>query len=143
MKTHEVRAELLKIAQVKPENMQERVKALASKLSTRTPQQNKALHKLFQLLSDELNNAGYSVQEILSKRIDIDWSAYWVKELLWRRSQELVLQKTSTTELKKQEDIDKVYDHLVRHLGEKFGIEVPEFPHYETDPDTAPLIGDK
>jgi regulator of replication initiation timing len=93
----------------------------------RTGQQNRALHLFFTLLADELNDAGYTVQLVLKEKIDLDWDAHKIKELLWRPAQEAILQKKSTTQLKKQEDIDKVYDHLVRHLGEKFNIFV-EFP---------------
>jgi hypothetical protein len=50
-----------------------------------------------------------------------------VKELLWRPAQKAILRKKSTTELFKIEDIDKVWEHLNRHLGEKFGLHVP-FP---------------
>ena len=62
-----------------------------------------------------------------------------VKDILWKTAQERILHKKSTTELKKQEDIDKVFDHLVRHLGEKFFIEVPPFPHYD-DKDQAIML---
>lgn len=94
---------------------------------TRTDQQNRALHLYFQLLADEFNNAGYTVQLILSKKMDLDWTKDSVKELLWRPAQRAILGKKSTTELSKQEDIDKVYEHLNRHLSEKFFIHIP-FP---------------
>jgi hypothetical protein len=93
----------------------------------RTEQQNRALHKLFELWAEELNNAGYTVQLVLSKKMELDWDASKVKELLWRPAQQAILGKRSTTELAKQEDIDKVYEHLNRHLSEKFYIHVP-FP---------------
>lgn len=108
----------------------------------RTIQQNKALHKFFELLADEFNNAGYSVQLVLKEKMDLDWDASAVKELLWRPAQKALLKKNSTTELTKQMDIDKVYDHLNRHLGEKFGIHVP-WPSYEVGYDEAPLKTDK
>ena len=101
----------------------------------RTEQQNRALHLYFQLLADEFNNAGYTVQLVLSKKMDLDWTKDSVKELLWRPAQRAILGKTSTTELNKIEDIDKVFDHLNRHLGEKFEVHIP-FPD---DPDIAPL----
>ena len=101
----------------------------------RTEQQNRALHLYFQLLADEFNNAGYTVQLVLSKKMDLDWTKDSVKELLWRPAQRAILGKTSTTELNKIEDIDKVFDHLNRHLGEKFEVHIP-FPD---DPDVAPL----
>lgn len=93
----------------------------------RTDQQNRALHLWFQLVADELNNAGYTVQLVLQQKMDLDWDKNSVKELLWRSAQKALLKKRSTTELSKQEDIDRVFEHLNRHLGEKFEIHVP-FP---------------
>ena len=98
--------------------------------SKRSLAQNNALHLWFKLIADEFNNAGYSVQLILKQKIDLDWDADKVKELLWRPAQRALLGKKSTTELKKIEDIDIVWEHLNRHLGEKFGIHA-DFPNQE------------
>ena len=51
--------------------------------------------------------------------------------MLWKPIQEAVLQKKSTTELKRKE-IDDVYDTINLALGQKFGIHVP-FPTIEND----------
>lgn len=96
-------------------------------IKLRTLSQNAALHLWFMWLATELNLAGYSVQLVLKEKMDLDWSPDMIKELLWRPAQKAILKKKSTTELKKIEDIDKVYEHLNRHLGEKFGVHVP-FP---------------
>lgn len=96
----------------------------------RTGQQNRAMHKYFELLAAALNEGGYNVQLVLKEKIDIDWTGEIVKEILWRSAQKVILKKKSTTELDKQEDITKVYDHLNRHISEKFGIHVP-FPSHE------------
>lgn len=93
----------------------------------RTAQQNRALHLWFEMLAQEFNGAGYTVQLVLSKKIDLDWDKGKIKELLWRPAQQAILGKKSTTELSKQEDIDRVYEHLNRHLAEKFELHVP-FP---------------
>lgn len=100
---------------------------IKNKKPTRTLAQNNALHLLFELWAEELNAAGYTVQAVLSKKMDLEWDGEKVKELLWRPAQIAILNKKSTTELAKVEDIDRVYDHLNRHLGEKFGITTP-FP---------------
>jgi len=105
----------------------------------RTELQNRALHLFFRQLAEHLNNSNIKVQAVLQKTAEIDWTEKLVKELLWRRIQKLVLGKNSTTELSKLEDIDKVYDHLVRFFGEKIEIELPSFPN---DPDPAPLNKD-
>ena len=90
----------------------------------RTPTQNNALHLYFELLAEELNQAGYTVQLVLKEKMDLDWDKEKIKELLWRPAQHAILGKKSTTELSKQMDIDRVYDHLNRHISEKFGIHV-------------------
>ena len=106
----------------------------------RTEQQNKALHLYFDLLAKELNEAGYTVQLVLKEKIELNWDASKIKELLWRPAQQAILGKKSTTELKKQEDINNVFDHLTRHLGEKFGVFV-DFPNDPTR-ESAPLISE-
>jgi hypothetical protein len=92
----------------------------------RTIQQNKALHLFFRLLADELNNAGLDMRKTLKPGIDIPWSPNTIKEYLCRPIQIAQVRKQSTTELETYE-IDKIFDTLTRHLGEKFGIFIP-FP---------------
>jgi len=95
----------------------------------RTQAQNRSLHLFFTQLSQVIQESGYSVQEVLAQAMDMEWTSYRVKSILWANSQKKLLGKESTTELKKQEDIDVVYDHLNRFLGsEPFFIEVPPFP---------------
>ena len=92
----------------------------------RTNQQNKALHVLFNLLASTLNETGLDMRKTLKPEIDIPWSGPAVKEFLWRPIQTAQLDKRSTTELTTVE-IDKVFDTINKHLGEKFGLHVP-FP---------------
>lgn len=95
----------------------------------RTLKQNNALHKMFELLADELNTAGLDMRKTLKESIDIPWSKDTVKDYLWRPIQKAQLQKSSTTELTTK-DIDSVFETLNRHLGEKFGLHV-DFPSIE------------
>ena len=95
----------------------------------RTLQQNKAIHVLFDLLAEELNTAGLDMRKTLKASIDIPWNRETVKEYLWRPIQKAQLRKKSTTELTTK-DIDKVFETLNRHLGERFSIHV-EFPSIE------------
>ena len=94
--------------------------------------QNSALHLFFEQLAETLNSAGYTVQQILSKKMDMDWNGSSVKEMLWRPAQIAITKKTSTADLAKVGEIDDIYDHLCRHLGEKFGIKTPPFPNDPT-----------
>ena len=96
----------------------------------RTSQQNRALHKWFEMLAEAFNDAGKDIREVMKPEIEIPWTAENIKNLLWRPVQEIYLQKKSTTELTTA-DIDKIYDILNRHIGEKFGIHVP-FPSVDT-----------
>lgn len=96
-------------------------------MDTRTIQQNRALHKFYDLVSKELNDKGLTVAKTI--KADIIWSQSSVKEVLWKPIQEAVLKKKSTTELNKDE-IDKVYDVINMALGQRFGIHIP-FPSIE------------
>lgn len=95
----------------------------------RTIQQNKALHVLFKLLADTLNDNGLDMRKTLKPSVEIPWSALGVKEYLWRPIQQAQVAKTSTTKLTTKE-IDEIFDTLNKHLGEKFGIHIP-FPSIE------------
>lgn len=95
----------------------------------RTNQQNKALHVLFKLLADTLNNHGLDMKKTLKPEVAIPWSPGSVKEFLWRPVQKAQLNKQSTTELTTVE-IDEVFDTINKHLGERFGVHVP-FPSIE------------
>ena len=96
----------------------------------RTEQQNKALHLLFQMLADELNDAGLDMRKTLKPEIEISWNPTSVKEYLWRPIQKVMTRKESTTDLNSHE-IDMIFGVLNRHLGQRFGI-TTIFPSVET-----------
>lgn len=96
----------------------------------RTARQNRALHVLFDLFAQNLNDNGLDMKKTLKPTVDIPWSAAGVKEYLWRPVQKAQLNKDSTTQLTTKE-IDMVFDTLNKHMGEKFGLHVP-FPSIET-----------
>ena len=100
------------------------------KYPQRTLPQNAAIHLLFNLLAEELNNAGLDVNTVLRKDIAVSWSPFLVKELIWKRVQKSYLGKKSTTQLKTNE-IDPIFDIINRYLGEKFGVHC-DFPSIET-----------
>ena len=95
----------------------------------RTSSQNRALHKLFELIADELNEAGLDMKQVLPRQVDIPWSRETVKELIWRPIQDAQLRKRSTTELTRGE-IDAVYETVNRFLS-GMGLHVP-FPSLTT-----------
>lgn len=98
----------------------------------RSDNQNRALHKWFSLVADELNGAGWTVQKVMQNAIELDWNDKLVKEMLWRPAQKALLGKESTTELNKASDIDEIWEPLNRYLGEKYFIHVP-FPDDPTN----------
>ena len=97
-----------------------------TKTGQRTLLQNSALHKYFQLLSDELNSAGLDMRRTLKPDLDIPWTPDSVKEHLWKPIQKAVMGQLSTTKLNRSQ-VSQVYEVLQRHMGEKHGIYVP-FP---------------
>ena len=92
----------------------------------RTSQQNRAMHQYFNILADELNAAGYSVQEVLAQAVDREWTPAGVKDNLWRPIQIAMTDKKSTTELGTAE-VSEIYEVLNRHTCGLFGIGV-QFP---------------
>lgn len=96
------------------------------KAKQRTERQNRALHQLFTMIADTLNESGHDMRRTLKHTVDIPWQPDTVKEFLWRPVQKAQLQKESTTELTTK-DIDAVFETLNRHLGDKLGVHIP-FP---------------
>lgn len=101
----------------------------------RTDQQNRAMHKYFELVAEALNNAGYDIEEVLSYyRVDIEWTKESVKEILWRPVQRSMFKKESTTQLKSFKEIDRIYDVINRFLA-KLKIETIPFPSVDSEMD--------
>jgi len=111
--------------------------------SPRTDQQNRALHLYFEMVAKELNDAGYSMEQVLDNfTMELEWTKESVKEILWRTAQRRLLGKQSTKELNKQEDITRTYEAVNRFLA-KLGVHVP-FPTHEPGYwDSAPLKSDR
>ena len=98
----------------------------------RTIRQNSALHVYFRQVAQALNDAGYSIQEVLKNfTMELEWSETSVKEVLWRSAQKRMFAKESTTKLSKQKEIDLIYESMNRFLGEKLHIESIPFPNLE------------
>jgi hypothetical protein len=93
----------------------------------RTEKQNKALHKMFEILANELNDSGLYVGQVI--RFDAPWNKDRVKELIWRETQKFMTGKTSTTELTTKE-IDQIFEVIHKGLADK-GIQI-DFPSMES-----------
>ena len=91
------------------------IKVNAKSAKQRTLTQNRALHKYFSMLADELNNAGYDFRTFIKDGIAVPFTPDLVKEYIWRPVQRAVLQTESTTEADTV-DYSQVYDVLNMHL---------------------------
>ena len=98
-----------------------------------TRKQQNSLHIYLRQVAQTLNDAGYSIQEVLKNfTFELEWSETSCKEILWRTAQKKMLGKESTTKLSKQKEIDLVYEVMNRFLGEKLHIESIPFPNEES-----------
>lgn len=96
----------------------------------RTEQQNKALHLWLRQVAECLNDAGFSVMQVLKHDAEIPWNEHLAKEHLWRPLQTVMTGNESTTDQGRlaYSDIEAV---LARHLGEKLGVTLPPWPSEE------------
>ena len=99
-------------------------------MKKRTTQQNKSLHKYFEMMSEVLNDGGYGVQVVLKETPELDWNAHIFKETIWRRIQKKKTGKTSSAELESGE-LQIVWEETNRFLGQKFGVHCA-FPSLES-----------
>ena len=99
----------------------------------RTLAQNNALHLYLRRISDILNSAGYSIEQVLENfTMELSWTPELCKEILWRTAQKRMLKKQSTTQLLKQGEIDDIVEVITRFLGERLRVEnPPPFPSLE------------
>ena len=102
---------------------------ITPKRGTRSLNQNNAAHLAFKLIADILNDSGLDQRHVLKEDIQIPWSQDSVKEMLFKPVMKAMTGKDSTTKLNKIE-LAEVYEVLMKHLGERFGIFIP-FPHEE------------
>ena len=120
-----------------PEQFEAHIKTLEKEFSvtiepikkTRTSQQNRALWLWCTLLATELNNSGNDMRKVIREGIDIPWTKDTVMEYLIKPVMKVLLGKKSTRALETHE-IDKVFDVVNRHIGERTGVFV-EFPTAE------------
>jgi len=95
----------------------------------RTLRQSRALWLYFEHLAQELNSAGLDLRKTLREDIDVPWNKNSIHDYLWVPVQKAQLGTDSTTALTTK-DIDKIFDTINRHLGERFNLHVP-FPNID------------
>jgi len=98
----------------------------------RTSQQNRALHKWFEIFATELQTEGIDMKNAMEavKVYDAPATKYGVKEYIWRPIQTALYGKKSTTELLRKQEIDRIYDTICKAFG-GMGVQVPPFPSEE------------
>ena len=102
----------------------------------RTLQQNKAIHKYFDLVAKKLNDEKhYLVSFVGSRKVNRLWTGMLVKEFIWRPLQLAESGTTSTTQLDTVQP-SVIYDHVNAFLGTEFGLYVP-FPDRFTQAEQA------
>ncbi len=97
---------------------------------TRTLRQNAALHKWLTLLAEELKDKNVPVEVLSRKVIELEWTMELLK-LFWRDIQKKEFGEYSTAKLKRNKQIDLIYDIFNRWLIEEcknYPIQVPPFP---------------
>ncbi len=96
---------------------------------TRTPTQNKTIHKYFELLADALNDAGwYQMQfmQAMKTGAQIPWTPEAIKEL-WRKVQ-LPLTNVESTARLTTAQVNDVYELFSANVANVSGVSV-DFPH--------------
>lgn len=90
----------------------------------RTLSQNNSMWLYLAQLSQELNEAGFDMKQVI--KVDINWDKDMACRYLWKPILKVKFNKISTTEQTKIE-VSEVYEILNRLISEKFGIHIP-FP---------------
>ena len=103
---------------------------------TRTEQQQKAIEVYCHAVAEACNTKGLDMVEVLSKKaVEIPWTQYMVKELIFKKIEFAMLGKVSTTQLETTE-VSNIYDVMNRWLINQFNISVP-FPEGDKTHDQA------
>ena len=82
---------------------------------------------MFDMIAETLNDSGMYIPKVI--KLDAPWNGDRVKELIWRPTQETMLNKKSTTKLTTKE-INQVFEVIHKALAEQ-GLEI-EFPSIES-----------
>ena len=90
----------------------------------RTSKQNRAIHAWMRELSDEFNNRGLYVQQVLKPTWDIEWTEQLVKDNIVRPIAKTVAETEHTSELTIQQ-MSKVVDIIDKNLLTRYDIDMP------------------
>ena len=91
----------------------------------RTPKQNNSLHKFCEQVADQLNDAGYEVNDKVVIQVGIPYSKDIVKEIIFKPVMWAMYPNIKSTADLSTVQIQQVYEVVNRALGERAGIYVP------------------
>ena len=112
-----------------------RIRGLATTVCFDTPdshitrRQQNSLHLWCEQVARTLEEAGFDMTKVMKKDAKIPWTKYSVKEYLYKPILEAMTGKDSTRDLDTVEP-SKVADALSRHLVERLGVVLPEWPRH-------------
>lgn len=104
---------------------------------TRTLKQNNSLHLLFEQLSKECLEKGIDMRVLVKKEFPIEATPENLK-MLWKKLQYALFGTKSTTELKRDKQIEIVYDNFNKIFIERTKGEIclPSFPSIQSYEET-------
>ena len=100
---------------------------LKSLSDNRTAQQNRALHKFFMLVSDQLNELGleFTYDGLIVESISTMYTPNIVKEFIWRPIQ-IALFDIQSTKYLDTAKMNKIIDVIIKYFADKgLGIQFP------------------
>jgi len=97
-----------------------------SESKLRSDQQRKAIEVFCRTVSEAFNEKDLDMVTVLQEKLDVPWTQYMVKELIFKKIEFVLFGKVSTTQLEKLQ-VSEIYDVMNRWLIDKFNISVP-FP---------------
>ena len=97
----------------------------------RTHLQNRAMQKWWAIISEKLNDAGWTKKKYYEvKVVDVDWTPESFGEDVWRGIQEAMYQHRRTSKLEPAQ-VSKVYEVVNKHIANTCGVS-EDFPSVDS-----------
>lgn len=92
---------------------------------TRTNQQNRALHLWLTMLAEQLNDAGFSVNDKVVFQAEISFTKENIKESAVHPVMMALFPEVDSTAKLTSTQLQDVYSHVDRAISERTGVHVP------------------
>ena len=96
-----------------------------------TRQQQRSLFKWLGLIADALNEEGITLNEFLMPAIEVPATKENLHKTFLKQLIKNLHNEDSTTEIKKNKEIDQLIDIITLHCANNFQLNVPPFPSSE------------